>query len=272
MWEVATVPSHSAPMVVYCRSGRCRDAIPYGRRPSPIGVPSGLCQGRPYIHALVPIWPLESIYARRPVGQARPYRYGFWQREPAGSAASIMDAVDTPVASARQANTTAHRFAVTGGREEDELPVGIPRNRTARLRRRVEDKTNPSIRDTTLPLPVPLMRPPARAARGRDAMPLRAQELACVASQTILIRVGADRAESLRFREDRKKEEDAFALQFFQEVTGGAGEKGGCSGSQSPPVAPKVFFRPVNPNRRPPVPVYRTGNQWKPVEFKSKFK
>ena len=35
------------------------------------------------------------------------------------------------------------------------------------------------------------------------------------------------------------------------------------------------FSRPVNPNRRPPVPVYRTdltGNRWKPVEFKYKFK
>ena len=33
--------------------------------------------------------------------------------------------------------------------------------------------------------------------------------------------------------------------------------------------------RPVRSNRRPPVAVYRTsltGNQWKPVEFKSKFK
>ena len=33
--------------------------------------------------------------------------------------------------------------------------------------------------------------------------------------------------------------------------------------------------RPVRSNRRPPVAVYRTGltgNRWKPVEFKSKFK
>ena len=43
---------------------------------------------------------------------------------------------------------------------------------------------------------------------------------------------------------------------------------------QPPPRCNQGFFsRPVNPNRRPPVPVYRTGwtgNWWKPVEFKFK--
>ena len=40
-------------------------------------------------------------------------------------------------------------------------------------------------------------------------------------------------------------------------------------------LLPGFFSRPVEPNRRPPVPVYRTGltgNRWKSVEFKSKFK
>jgi hypothetical protein len=38
---------------------------------------------------------------------------------------------------------------------------------------------------------------------------------------------------------------------------------------------PRFFFRPVYPNRRPPVPVYRTGltsYREKPVKFKFEFK
>ena len=41
------------------------------------------------------------------------------------------------------------------------------------------------------------------------------------------------------------------------------------------PLPSRFFSRPVRSNRRPPVAVYRTGltgNRWKPVEFKSKFK
>ena len=62
----------------------------------------------------------------------------------------------------------------------------------------------------------------------------------------------------------------------------GSGVMGSWCRTPGLPVAPVAVLEPgfffprlVNPNRRPPVPVYRTGwtgNRWKPVEFKSKFK
>ena len=222
-------------MVVYCRSGRCRDAIPYGRRPSPIGVPSGLFQGRPYIHALVPIWPLESIYARRP-GTAVPVRVLATRAGRISSKHHGRRGYPGRLrSSGKHDGSSLCRHGREGGRRatgrHSPEPHGAAPTTGRGQKESIDTRYYPAIASAT-----------DAATNQSSAGAGRAQELACVASQTILIRVGADRAESLRFREDRKKEEDAFALQFFQEVTGGAGEKGGCSGSQSPPVAPKVFF------------------------------